>query len=418
MGNPAQRHASTASSSTPRWSGVRFVHTATDHFLLLPTGAIIALVWANTAASSYFRFSGALSFAVNDIGMAVVFGLMTQEIVEAAMPGAALHSWRRWGMPILLAAGGTVGAVTVYLLAAAGGHDPILSDGWPIACAIDIAAAYYILKMILPGAAALPFILLLAIATDAFGLVLVALWHQGGATQTGGAALMIAALGTAGLMRWMRVRVFWPYLTVCGTLSWLAFYIEGVHPALALVPIVPFLPHERRGLDLFADLPDDDATHHFENEWNHAGQIILFLFALVNAGIVLPEHGTGTWALLAAALIGRPVGILAAVVLAISLGLSLPPRIGWRELIVIALATSIGFTFALFFATGVLPVGSALAQIKLGALATAAGALLSLAAAWLLRVGRFGARRRPRGTASRAPRISSHRHPMPSTNPA
>jgi NhaA family Na+:H+ antiporter len=373
-------------------------------------------VWANIAADSYFRFSGALSFAVNEIGMAVVLGLITQEIVEAAMPGGALHSWRRWGMPIFLAAGGAVGAVSVYFLVVAAGHEPELFEGWPIASAIDIAAAYYVLKVILPRGDALPFILLLAIATDAFGLAVVALWHQGVPTQTGGAALMIAALGTAGLMRWMKVRVFWPYLTICGTLSWLAFYIESVHPALALVPIVPFLPHERRGVDLFADPPDDDATHHFEHEWNHAMQVILFLFVLVNAGMVVQGYGSGTWALLAAAVIGRPLGILTAVVLAVAAGFSLPSRIGWRELLVIALATSTGFTFALFFATGVLPVGPALAQLKLGALATVSGALLSLAAAWLLRVGRFGGRRRARRTALRAHRTVSHGHPIPSSD--
>src|SRR5262249_53644726 len=234
MGNQAASQETPTFSNTRRWTRARLVHVATDHFHLLPVGAAAALVWANIAADSYFRFSGALSFAVNEIGMAVVFGLITQEIVEAAMPGAALHSWRRWGMPIFLAAGGTIGAVSVYLLVVAGGKEPGLAEGWPIACAIDIAAAYYVLKMILPRGGALPFILLLAIATDAFGLVLVALWHQGAATRTGGAMLMIAALAIAGLMRRMKVRVFWPYLAICGTLSWLAVFFADVHPALAL----------------------------------------------------------------------------------------------------------------------------------------------------------------------------------------
>jgi hypothetical protein len=60
-------------------------------------------------------------------------------------------------------------------------------------------------------------------------------------------------------------------------------------------------------------------------------------------------------------------------------------------LIVVSLAASAGFTFALFFATAIMPAGPLLGELKLGALSTAAGALVALAAARLLRVGRFTA---------------------------
>jgi NhaA family Na+:H+ antiporter len=271
-------------------------------------------------------------------------------------------------------------------------YETILVAGWPIVCAIDIAVAYYTLQTILPRTGALPFALLLGIATDAFGALVVAPRHPVLETHAGGAALLVAALGLATLLRFLRVRAFWPYLAVCGTLSWLAFFREGLHPAFALVPIVPFLRHEPRPLDLFADPPDDDATHHFEHEWNVAVQCILFLFGLVNAGVIVKGYDSGTWAILLAALVGRPLGILAAVGVAVALGLHLPRRIGARELVVIALASSTGFTFALFFATGILSIGPVLAQLTIGALATAAGSLLAFGAARLLRVGRFAAR--------------------------
>jgi subfamily B ATP-binding cassette protein MsbA len=58
-------------------------------------------------------------------------------------------------------------------------------------------------------------------------------------------------------------------------------------------------------------------------------------------------------------------------------------------LFVVALAASPGLAFGLFFATGVFPIGPLLAQTKIGAIATAAGALLAFGAAALLRVGRF-----------------------------
>ena len=201
--------------------------------------------------------------------------------------------------------------------------------------------------------------------------------------------LIMAAIGLAALMRAWKVRAFLPYLAICGSMSWWAFYREGLHPALALVPIVPFLPHEARNLNLFDDPPDDDATHHAEHEWHVFVQPVLFLFGLVNAGVLIRQYDVGTWALLAAELVGRPAGILAAIAIAVAAGLHLPPRVGWREAVVVALATSSGFTVALFFASGILPAGPALAEIKIGALATVAAACLTVSAAWVLRVGRF-----------------------------
>ena len=59
---------------------------AAEHLLLLPLGAAIALVWANTGPESYFRFSYAAAFVVNDVAMVFFFGLMTKEVVQATAP--------------------------------------------------------------------------------------------------------------------------------------------------------------------------------------------------------------------------------------------------------------------------------------------------------------------------------------------
>jgi NhaA family Na+:H+ antiporter len=242
----------------------------------------------------------------------------------------------------------------------------------------------------MPHSAALPFGLLLAITTNVFGMFVVAPRHLVLQTHIGGAALAMAALGLAVLMRARNVRAFWPYLMVCGTMSWLAFYWEGLHPAFALVPIVPLLPHEPRTLDVFRDPPDDDAVHHVEHEWHLWVQLVVFFFALVNGGVMLRDYDTGSWAMLAAALVGRPAGILAGAWLALSVGLHLPRHVGWRELVVVAFAASSGFLMALFFATGVLGAGPALAEAKFGILMSIAGVGVAVALARTLRVGRFG----------------------------
>jgi len=246
-----------------------------------------------------------------------------------------------------------------------------------------------VLKTIMPRSGAVPFALLVALITDGIALVIVAPRHLVLEARAGGAALMTCALGLAAAMRVLKVRKFWPYLFVCGAMSWLAFYWEGLHPAFALIPIVPFLPHEPRQVDMFADPKDDDRVHHSEHAWHVIVQSVLFLFGLVNAGVILKDYDTGSWAMLAAELVGRPMGILLAVGVALAAGLHLPGRMGWRELLVAAFATSVGFAIALFLATGVLATGPVLSEAKLGVLGSVVGVLLAFAAAWILKVGRL-----------------------------
>jgi NhaA family Na+:H+ antiporter len=369
---------------TSAW--LRFVN---ERFLWLPLGAAIALVWANLWPESYFRSAHALAFPVNEIGMAIFLGLVTQEALEAMMPGGALAAWRRWAMPLVAAVGGLLGSAFFYLAYITLKHEEVLAPAWPIACAIDIAAGYYVLKTIFRGSAAPRFLLVLGIATNAAGVLILAVWPAFTPDHLGAAVLLVVAVAFAAAIRRSRVRLFSPYLVSCGALSWLAFYWAGVHPAVALVPIVPFLPHRPRPGNPFADPAPDGVVHRAEHEWNAVAQVVLFLFGVVNAGVLLRGADTGSSAVLIAALVGRPMGVLSGVAIGTALGLHLPVSLRWRDLIVIALATTSGFTFALFAATSLLPPGAVLTQIKVGALATAAGAVATYVIARLLRVGRF-----------------------------
>jgi Na+:H+ antiporter, NhaA family len=116
---------------------------------------------------------------------------------------------------------------------------------------------------------------------------------------------------------------------------------------------------------------------------------VLFLFALINAGIVVQEFEPGTWAVPVATVVGRALGVWTAVALVVALGMRLPLRFGWRDLVVVTFITSTGFTFSLFVATAVFPVGSLLTQTRMGALTTVFAALLAMTAAFILRTGRF-----------------------------
>jgi NhaA family Na+:H+ antiporter len=185
-----------------------------------------------------------------------------------------------------------------------------------------------------------------------------------------------------GLRRW-RVRSFWPYVLLPGALSWAALYAGGVHPALALVPIVPWMPHGRRDRALIAPAlePGRDTLNRFERWWHTPVQVILFLFGFVNAGVSLAAIGTGTWLVLFAIVAGKPIGILLATWVAVLAGLHRPAQVTWVDLAVVGCAAGIGFTVALFFATAAFPGGALLDQTKMGALLSVAAAALAFSVA-------------------------------------
>jgi NhaA family Na+:H+ antiporter len=371
---------------------------ALEHYAVLPLAGLIAIVWANTYSVSYFQVAHALAFVVNDIGMAFVLAYLAQEVIEAALPGGTLHPWRRTMVPVIAGVGGTLGAIAVYAAYVHAGDEEVLAQGWPIACVVDLLFCLAIARTIFRRTVAVTFVLLLAIASDVVGLTVISRPRLVADAHPAAAVLIVAAIGASVVLSRSGVRSVWPFLFLSGPLAWLGCYGAGVHPALALLPIVPFFPRSARDLNAIAR--PNQGVHrtasHFEHVFEYPMQVIAFLFGLVNAGVLLHGFGTGTWAVLTASLVGRPVGILAAVSIAVAAGLPLPRHIGWRELIVIALAASPSLPFGLFVAAAVFPDGPLLIETKMGAISTAAGVLLALAVARLLRVGRFAHLAAPR----------------------
>jgi NhaA family Na+:H+ antiporter len=358
--------------------------------MIVGLGALLAIAWANAYAESYFRSSYALMFAVNDVGMALFFGLVTKEVVEATLPGGALHTWRRVMLPVVAGVGGMLGAILAYaVFLSLGDEASVLARGWPVACATDIAFSYFVARAL--GHPGIPFLLLMGITVDALSLLIVEVQYPIAEVHRVGMLLLAVSVGASLALRRFRVRSFWPYLLVGGGTSWAGLFLSGLHPALALVPIIPFMPHAARDPGFFVDTPPGfrDALSRFEYTVKHPVSVVLFLFGLVNAGVPFQGSGTGTWSVLVAALAGKPLGISAAVALALAAGLHLPHRVGWRDVIVLAFIAAIGFTFSLFLATTTFALGPVLIEAKTGAVLTITGALLALGTSWLLRVGRF-----------------------------
>ena len=128
----------------------------------------------------------------------------------------------------------------------------------------------------------IPFLLLVGIAGDACAFLAIGLFHPTEDLRPGRGVLIFAgALALAFALRRARVKSFWPYLLGPGSASWFAFYASGLHPALALVPIMPFLPHAARDPGFFVDARPNakDALSQFEIWWKYPAQVTLFFFA-------------------------------------------------------------------------------------------------------------------------------------------
>jgi NhaA family Na+:H+ antiporter len=392
MRNEALLYHHVAPRRASRWTMTHLRQFAVDHLLLLPLGALLAIVWANISAESYYRFSYAIDFWVNDIAMALFFGLLMKEVVEARETGGVLHSWRRATMPVIAAVGATVVPAWIYMWFMRVANEPMLEPFWPIAITTDLALSYFVARLVFGRHAVVAFVLLLGLATNAVAFLTAPLiLNPADLRPVTGIALMAVAIGMAAALRHAGVKSFWPYLAVGGAISWSALYWAGIHPGLALVPIVPFLPHTRRDPGFFVDARADahDALSRFELACKYPVQVTLFLFGLVNAGVLVGGLGTGYWGIPLAAVLGKPIGILAAVGLAIVAGFHLPYRVGWREMVVASMAAATGFTMALFMAGAMLAPGPLLGMSRMGALLSVAAAPLAILVARVLRVGRF-----------------------------
>lgn len=365
-----------------------------DNSLLLIFGTLAALVWANLALESYERFEHLVHFAVNDIGMVFFFGLAAKEVYEAMLPGGALSSPRQAAVPVFAAAGGMAVPALIYIVIVQAAGEPDLVRGWAIPCATDIAFSYMVARLIFPaGHPAVPFLLLLAIADDALGLVILAVFYPSKAISLATFALYMApALGLAWGLRRARVRSFWPYIIGAGGLSWAALFQGGFHPALALVPVVPFLPHEPENALKTEDIAGmvlpvaeghggTSTLEAFEHWWLVPVQFILFFFGLANAGVPLASVGLPTWAVLAGLFFGKPLGIFVFTVVSVKIGFERARGLDYSAVLVLGLIAGIGFTVALFFTTAAFPRGGdVLAEAKMGALVSFAAA----PASWLL----------------------------------
>jgi Na+:H+ antiporter, NhaA family len=361
-----------------------------ENSIFLIVGTLAGLIWANINLSGYESVAHYFHFAVNDIGMSFFFGIAAKEVFEAVLPGGALASPRKAAVPLLATLGGMILPALIFVCGAlASGHRELVR-GWAIPCATDIAFSYLVARLVF-GAnhPAIPFLLILAIADDGLGLLILALFYPTGTVHlVTFAGLVAAAVILALVMKRRGVTSFWPYILVCGSMSWSGFYIGGFHPALALVPVIFAMPHAQSDIGVFAEEKGSltDALNQFEHRFEAPVAVILGLFGLTNAGVAFSSVGPGTWLVLAGLLVGKPLGIFLFSLGGKLLKLTLPEGMRWADVLVLGCAAGIGFTVALFVSTVAFEPGEHLVAVKMGSLMSLSGALVTILIAKVLKV--------------------------------
>lgn len=419
----------------------------TNYSLLLIAGALIALVWANSDAHSYHllveyplwfnNWIGAdlhhwellmgpdaeafghaetakvvtAHYLVNDILMAFFFAIAGKEVWEAVILENGSLRGKKAATPLFATLGGMIGPISVYLgLAWFLGAEKfgMVANGWAIPTATDIAFSYLVGRLVFgAGHPAVRFLLLLAIADDAAGLIILAIFYPSGELAPVWLLLSLAsAVGVYVLFNWLPRKLdagdqlrprstwvrqklsWWPYL-VAGALSWFGFAQSGLHPALGLLPIVPTLPHADRAFGIFAEAEQylTDLLNHTEHLLKHPVEIVLFFFGLMNAGVEFSAISEPTWLVLAGLIIGKPLGVLLfGYIGAHTLKLGLPAGMRTVDLFVIGCVAAIGFTVSLFVASVAFEPGPVQDAAKMGALFSFAAAGISLIAGKLAKV--------------------------------
>jgi Na+/H+ antiporter NhaA len=399
-----------------------FLSTETSSALVLLAATVAALIWANVDTAGYDSvWSTELSIRVgshgvsedllgwiND-GLMVVFFFVVGLEARREFDLGELRERRRITLPLFAAIGGMAVPVAIYLAINAGDGD---THGWGAAMSTDTAFALGALALVGPREAQRlrVFILSLVVADDLVALVIIAVVYS---QHVDVGSLGIAVALFAALLVVRRLPVGRAPLYLIGAAMWVALHDSGVHPAVAGLAVglsTAAYPPARGELEqvtslmrLFREQPTAqlarDARAGVESAIspNERLQLVLHpwtsfvvvpLFALANAGIPLNGdllsraiRSPVTLGIVAAYVIGKPVGILASTWLITTLrpGERRLPA-GWTVLAGGSATAGIGFTVSLLIASLAFS-GERLEEAKLGVLASA---VLATLLAWLL----------------------------------
>ena len=385
---------------------VRFINQERSGGIVLALAVIAALALANSPLRDEynrffdyhfgFMFNGKpfLNFSVahwiNDGFMSMFFFVVGLEL-KSEFIGGELRDIRKVTLPVAAALLGMVVPAVLYLLL--NGSAPA-ANGWGIPMATDIAFALAVVYMLgdrVPISAKV-FLTTLAIVDDIGAVLVIALFYTSEISFANW-AVGFAVLGVMFLANRLGVKnvVFYGLLGIGGV--WLAFLMSGIHATIAAVlavmvipadshiPETAFIARIKRHVRLFENMEGNDVRtlepgqvdilskvsadtihavpplqrlEHGLHPW--VSFVVMPMFALANAGVSFVDMDmsaiTGSHVaagVLVGLLVGKPLGIAAAVWLTEKTGLGTRSRsLTWRRVVGLSFLASIGFTMSMF----------------------------------------------------------------------
>lgn len=293
---------------------------------------------------------------INYVLMTIFFFVVGLEIKRELTSGH-LSTLKKALMPFVGALGGMAVPAFIYL-AIAGSTD---ARGWGVPVATDIALAVGLLAMVGSNAVASlrAFLLALAVIDDIGAILIIAFVYSSSVTYSW---LLAALMSILLILLFQKVKIASTYIYIAvGIALWFALYKSGIHPTLAgviLGLLTPNLVKERSGLE---DETDGSVSiiEWLEKKihpWSTFA--IVPIFALANTGVEISRDSIQAaldspiaWGIFAGLVIGKPLGIVAAIYAAKIIKVGETPE-GARAMSILGTgsAAGIGFTVAIFIA--------------------------------------------------------------------
>ncbi|MES2818680.1 MAG: Na+/H+ antiporter NhaA [Pseudomonadota bacterium] len=321
---------------------------------------------------------------INDGLMAIFFLLVGLEIKRELVDGR-LSSWEQRRLPALPALMGMAVPAVIYVTLTQG--DPLLTHGWAIPAATDIAFAVGALALLGRHAPISLKLMLVSVAIidDMGAVAIIAIFYTSSINLI---ALIAAAviIGAMFALNRMRVMTLWPYLLGLALL-WYVTLLSGVHATIAGVVgafLIPYIPSPGQPDD--ADSPLHRLEHGIA-PW--VGFLIVPVFGFANAGVSFAGISFSDLfaplplGIAAGLFLGKQLGVFGGVLLAVKTGFAAKPRgCTWLQIYAVAMLCGIGFTMSLFISGLAFPGHPELVEeSKIGILL---GSLLSAVLACLI----------------------------------
>jgi Na+:H+ antiporter, NhaA family len=348
-----------------------FLHNESASGILLLLAAFAGLIIANTPwSSTYFSVLDAsfdigsdsiylklTTLKVINYALMTIFFFVVGLEIKRELTSGHLSSVRSAIMPFLGAIGGMLVPAGIYLLIA-GREAP---SGWGVPVATDIALAVGLLGMM--GSAVVPplrtFLLGLAVIDDIGAILIIAFIYSTGVKVSWFAASALAVIAIV-VAKKLGVISTAAYVAL-GALLWYGLYRSGVHATLAGVLLGLLTPNQPKVNPGLHDEVDGSVS---VIEWLEvklhpwSSFVIIPIFAFANTGVVITSSSLESalispvaWGIFAGLVLGKPLGIVLALILAKKSNVGdYPAGAGVGQIAATGSAAGIGFTVAIFIA--------------------------------------------------------------------